>query len=1043
MKNQIKYIIIAFLCAVSGTVWAEDAKPSADSVKVKNYVIGRVTDAVSGEPLMGVTVTSAPGVSTLTDEDGRYRIPVDSYGCELRFSAPGFLTRSASLRGTREMDFVMYTDAFRSEKEGDDILDNTAAFSVDKEMGMRFGGDVRVISRGDLPGIGANMFIRGYNSVNLNAQPLIVVDGVIQNTESVESVFGGFYINALANIDVNNVEKVEVVKNATSIYGSKGANGAILITTKRGRSITTKIDLNMNWGFDFRPKMPKMMDGSQYRSYASELIKGSGGDYAPDKFEGFLNDNPDLSANITYNQFHNNHDWADDVYQTGVRQYYGLNVEGGDDIAKYALSVAYAMGRGQVKTTDYDRLTTRFNSDIRLASRLTLAAGFDFSHLTRNVLDDGVNDYTSPTYLSQIKSPLLLPYEFTNDGKNYTTNLSGVDVFGVSNPQSLLDNSKGKFTQYRFGVNIMPKWNITDMLDLSSRFAYNMNAVKEHYYSPMEGIAPQEQENGSVWMNTVKDQSINQDQLFSDTRLHFNHTFGGKHDLDVAAGLRIQTNSYKSNYGEGHNTGSDKIVNLGTSLDGKVVDGRKTTVRNSAMYLSAAYNYDSRYGVWANVTQEACNSFGRNAPDAFRFLKGSWATFPSAGVNWLMTGERFMKNATFVDRLNLRAEIGWTGNDGLDALYRYAYLASVNYLGNASGLQISNLGNDRLKWETVRKINAGIDLSVLNDRLSVSFDYYWHNVSDLLMYRTADILTGLDNYMTNGGSMENRGFEVNISAKLVNRPHFKWNAELGFMHNRNKVTSASAAFAENAVGKGTVLVEAGQPLGVFYGYRTVEENGSTVFQTEAQAQAAGLQTWNSTKSERLNFHAGDVHFADLDGNGVIDEKDRCIIGDPNPDLTGSFMNRFAAGPVTVEVFFTYSLGNDIYNYRRHQLESGNTLNNQTLAMAGRWRYEGQITDMPRAVAGDPMGNARFSDRFIDNGSYLRLKELKVSYQLPLNIPFIHGVGVWASASNLWTLTRYLGVDPEVSYGTSPLTQGVDYGILSGGRTFQFGIKLNL
>ncbi len=1041
MKNR--YMMVAFLALAVCPVWA-DEPAATDSLKVKSYATGKVTDAVSGEALMGVTVSSAPGISVLTDEDGTYRIPVSTYGESLKFSAPGYLQREATLRGAHEKNMEMVSDVFRSEKDGEDVLDHTAAFSVDEELGMRFGSDLRVISRGSMPGLGANMFIRGYNSVNLNAQPLIVIDGVVQNTEGVESVFGGFYINALAGIDVNNIEKVEVLKNATSIYGSKGANGAILITTKRGHTMATKIDLNLNWGFDFRPKNPDMMDGAQYRSYASELMKGiSGSNELADKFEGFLNDDPNLTSNITYNQFHNNHNWQDDVYQTGVRQYYGLNVEGGDDIAKYAISVAYAMGRGQVKTTDYDRLTTRFNADIVLLKNLTLATNFDFSHLTRNLLDDGVNEYTSPTFLSLIKSPLVLPYRFTNDGRNYTTNLSDVDVFGISNPQALLDNSIGKFTQYRFGVNMMPKWEIVKGLDLTSRFAYSMNAVKEHYYSPWDGIAPQVQPNGRVYYNTVKDQSISQDQLFSDTRLHYNHLWNGRHELDVAAGLRIQTNTYKSNYGEGHDTGSDKIVNLNTSMSGKVTDGRKTTVRNSAMYLTAAYNYGGRYGIWGTLTEEACNSFGRDAEGGFRFLNGTWATFPSAGINWLVSGERFMRNAGFIDRLNLRAEIGWTGNDGMDALYRYSYLSSINYLGNANGLQIGNLGNNKLKWETVRKINAGFDLSLLKDRLGVRFDYFHHRTEDMFMYRSADLLGGLDNFMTNGGTMENKGYEFAVSAMPVNRKYFKWNAELGFAHYKNEVTYVPEGMVEQTIGKGTVLVNEGMPLGVFYGWRTVAENGKVVFSTEEQARKAGLQTWNENQTERMDFHAGDVHFADIDDNGLIDEKDRVVIGDPNPDLTGSFMNRMAIGPVMMEFFFTYSLGGDIYNYRRHMLESGSTLQNQTLAMAGRWRSEGQLTDIPRAVYGDPMGNARFSDRFIEDGSYLRLKELKLSYELPLKVSFLQGATVWASASNLYTWTKYLGADPEVSYGTSPLTQGVDCGLLSGGRSFQFGIKLNL
>ncbi|MBP1540981.1 MAG: SusC/RagA family TonB-linked outer membrane protein [Prevotella sp.] len=1005
----------------------------------QEYVTGRVTDATTRQPLQGVSVASGPGISVLTDSNGVYRVPVVSFDGRLQFSNPGRVSREAPLQGRQTLDVVLYSNAFESLKDGEGSLSSTNSMSFDEGMAARYGGDIRVIQRSNMAGVGANLFIRGYHSLNLNSQPLIVIDGVIQNTEYVESVFQGFYINPLSNIDCNDIEKVVVLKNATAIYGSKGANGALIITTKRGKSVSTKIDVNISCGFDFKPRLPRMLSADQFRSYASEMLKGTvSGLAAADKSEGFLNDEPDLSKNISYNTYHNNHDWTDDVYRVGNHQYYGLNVEGGDDIAKYALSVSYMMGKGQIKETDYDRLSTHFNADVLLSKRITLAAGFDFTYITRQLVDAGVNEYTSAPYLALIKSPLLTPYQYTRDGREYTTKLSDVDVFGISNPTSLLTDVVNKYTQYRFGANIMPRWAVTDNLDLSLRLAYNMNAVKEHYYSPLEGVAPQTDAAGNVWENTVKDQSINQGSFFIDGRVHFHKLFGGIHGLDAAIGYRMQKNVYKSNYGEGHNTGSDKVVNLSASLDGKMVDGRKTTVNNVALYAQASYNYLDKYSVWGVLTAESCSTFGKKADGGLKMFDGVWGVFPSVGASWNIASERFFKPVTFIDDMKLRVEYGLSGNDALNAVNRFSYLQAINYFGVANGLQIGNLDNQKQKWETTSKFNVGLDLTMLNDRLSLSFDYFHHKTTDLLMLSDADLLTGISSRLTNGGSMTNNGFEVSVNARLLNLRKLKWNSELGLSHYKNKLTSLPGGSQILNVAGGSILLQEGSSVGTFYGYRT-----ESVFATEEEAVASGLRTWNTTKSQLLDYHAGDVHFVDLDGNSIIDEDDRTVIGNANPDITGSWGNRLSYGPFTLDVLFSFSFGADVYNYQRHMLESMTNLQNQSAAVANRWKYEGQQTSIPRAVYGDPMRNSRFSDRFIESASYVKLKEVRLSYQFQLPWHFISGGLAWISVGNLCTWTRYLGSDPEVSYGTSPLTQGIDYGVSPLSRNMQIGLKLNL
>ncbi|MDO5447759.1 MAG: SusC/RagA family TonB-linked outer membrane protein, partial [Prevotellaceae bacterium] len=998
--------------------------------KAQEMVTGRITDAATGEPLSGVSVSNGR-TTVLTDSAGRYSL--QSPGLKaFTATTTGYASRTVYPQGRGQVDLSLYRTI---EGVGGKSM------SADEDFSMLLGGDVRATSRGGADGLGANVFVRGLHSLNLNARPIIVIDGVIIDSDEMQSVFSGFYINQLATIDVNDIEHVTVMKNATSLYGSKGANGAIIIETKRGKSISTRMTVNANWGFNFRPKTMKMMNDAQFRSYASELMKDDAtGMYNADRFEAFLNDDADLTKNVTYNTFHNNHDWRDDVWQTGFRQYYGLQCEGGDEIAKYALSVSYMMGKGNIKTTDMNRLNAHFNADVLLHKNLSLAVGLDFTHIARTILDGEVSETTSPSFLAQIKSPLLLPYKYTDDGIGYTANLSDVDVFGVSNPQSLIDNSKNSFTHYRFGINMMPKWTVTKWFDVSTRFAYNMNAVKEHYYSPIEGIAPTVTDNGFVVENTVKDQSINHNAIYSDTKLHFLLNLDDNHNLDANAGLRIQSNTYKNNYGEGHNTGSDKITNLSKSLDNEVIDGRKTTVRNMAAYITLNYNWMDRLSAWMVAETESCRSFGDNVDDGFRMFGGSWAIFPSGGVKWNVASERFMAKLSFISSLSLRADAGLTGNDAFDVLQRYAYLKAVNWFGSANGLQIGNLKNSSLKWEETKKIGAGIDLGLFGERVKMSFDWYHHTTNDLLMLVPASQLTGLEPYLVNSGSMTNVGYEVNIAARAIDTKNFHWDTRLGFAHYKNKLTKTvnnQPSIINN------IILKEGLPVGSFYGYRTVANNGHIVFADEVEAQAAGLNTWNDTRSQKLQFHAGDVHFDDLNSDGVIDENDMTVIGDANPDITGSWQNHFSFGRLALDVMSTFSIGGDIYNYQRHMLESLSSLQNQTVAMTNRWKADGQLTNVPRATFGDPMGNSRFSDRWIEDGSYFKIKEIRLNYTLPLNPTFIRSINVWASVSNVYTFTKYLGADPEVSASSSPLYQGIDYGIPTSGRAVYLGVKLDL
>jgi hypothetical protein len=368
-----------------------------------------------------------------------------------------------------------------------------------------------------------------------------------------------------------------------------------------------------------------------------------------------------------------------------------------------------------------------------------------------------------------------------------------------------------------------------------------------------------------------------------------------------------------------------------------------------------------------------------------------------------------------------------------------AYFASVKLMDRANGIVLANISNNKIQWETTARANIGFDMALLNDRINLAADYYSSKTSDLLTLKELPDITGLNYSWSNGGTLTNNGFELSANVKVLNNRQLKWELGASAGHYKNEITSLPNGSYTTPVYGGEVLSAVGQPVGAFYGYKT---NG--VFATAEHAAAANLKQRNSDGSFTA-FGAGDVHFVEnayaLDG--IIDENDRQVIGNPNPDLYGSFSSKLTHKRLSLNAVFTYSLGNDVYNYHRSMLESGRDLSNQSKAMLGRWTGEGQITNQPRAVYGDPMGNARFSDRWIEDGSFLRLKTISLSYNLPLKSNYIQGLSIWVSGNNLITWSNYLGIDPEFSSRQSVYYQGIDAGLTPLTRSYYVGINFNL
>ena len=354
------------------------------------------------------------------------------------------------------------------------------------------------------------------------------------------------------------------------------------------------------------------------------------------------------------------------------------------------------------------------------------------------------------------------------------------------------------------------------------------------------------------------------------------------------------------------------------------------------------------------------------------------------------------------------------------------------------GKSIGNIGNTSLKWETTSRLTAALEGNFIDNRLNLHVGYFRSWTSDLITLHRLAWTSGLEQNWSNDGKLENQGFDAGFGVKILALKDLSWEVGASAGHYKNEVTALpdGKSLETNLYGA-TILTEVGRPVGVFYGYKT-----EGVFTTQGEADNAALYQINE-RGQRMNFAAGDMHFADLDGNHVIDEADRTVIGDPNPDIYGNIYTRLAWKQWTLNATMNYQLGNDIYNYQRSLIEGGSQFYNQTTAMNSRWTTEGQQADIPRVSYGDPMGNARFSDRWIEDGSYLRLANVTLAYELPIQSTYLQGITVWGSAQNLFTLTRYLGGDPDCSLSGSVLAQGIDRGLLARGRSFSLGIKINL
>jgi TonB-linked SusC/RagA family outer membrane protein len=1026
---------------------------------------GVVLSAENRQPIPGVAV-AIPGVATaITDDNGKFMLQNVEKGAVVQLRVPGMAAKEVVVGSKREVTILMNDESLKSIYNqtyspygNKDWKATTGAVTViaNKENYKKgatspetliqdAGLGVNTLIKSGMPGAGGNMYVWGFSSINATSQPMVLIDGVpYENLAITPSLISGNNITPLGGFEVKDIESITILKNATSLYGSKGGNGVILIETAKAREHATKIDFYAYTGLNSLPvDAYPVMNGWEYRAYLSDLLGRSGmySSWLELQKEPFMDQTkptgtPNASihggvdGNLDYYRYNQETDWQKEVFQSSLSQNYYMSIKGGDDVALYALSLGYLSHEGIIKSTDFTRYSTQFNSQFNIARWFKMYSNVNVSYNDRSLVYDGMVPKHSPVNASLIKAPFMAPQVYSVWGA-HTPIFEPADVFGMSNPSVLVSDASLVYNKtYRFFGNIGAAADLGKGFDVNVTFGVTFDKLRENIFLPQKGLSHEMLPAGEV-TNQMKALVSRYLQFYTDFHVKYKRVFDKKHNLTAMLGMRYQTNNAEGDWISAYNSSSDDMRTIGSGkLDLASAAGLLEDWKWMSFYLNGEYAYNKRYFLSLNMAMDGSSRFGADAGN-LRIGGSAFGFFPSVTGAWLVSSEDFLSDIDMLNVLRLRLGYSAAGNDNIENYAARTSYVSQNFFG-FYGLTRSNYANPSLKWETNTKLNAGIDVAMFNDRLNVSFDVFQSKTTDLLMLEED---YGLPYYI-NSGAMQNRGFDLGVWGRVISNVNFKWDVGVNVSVYRNKVISLSQNDKITKVANGNVITREGSPVGLFYGHKT-----DGVYATSDIATAEGLHIPLPATDSLISFKGGDMRFVSINGDNIIDENDMTVIGDPNPDFIGSITSKLQWKRLSFDMVWTYSYGNDVYNALRASLEAMSGYENQTRNVMNRWSKEGHVTNTPRAQWGDPMGNARFSDRWIEDGSYLRLKTLSVSYDVPINIRIIRAIQVYATANNLLTFTNYLGYDPEFSAQQSPLYYGVDMGLTPQPRTVLLGVRL--
>lgn len=987
-------------------------------------VSGRVTDE-NAMPLPGVNVIEKGSRNgTVTDNEGRFRLSVADERAVLVFSFIGYQPSEVTVGSQSEFDIRLQTDVTSldevvvvgygtvkksdltgavSSVDGKEIK-SVPVVALDRAMQGRAAG-VLVTSNSARPGGSTTIRIRGTGSVNASNEPLYVIDG--------------YPTGDLNSINPSDIESIEILKDAssTAIYGSRGSNGVVLVTTKRGTTGRSEVNFESYYGFQSVRKKIDLLNAQEYTLLVNEARINNG---APPYFDGSAPDRP-LPENVGEGT-----DWQDEVFQSAPIQNYQLTFSGGESKTRYSLGFNYFDQGGIVRNSYFKRYSVRANVDREVSDRirigLSLQGALTKSNAARTETDGGGSGGVTNAAINF--APVLNVFNPDGSYNRYQGPLNGSLV---DNPLALANEITDLTYANRIIANTFVDVRITKDLIFRTSLGGNVRYGKNNYYATRRvGLGASVGGDGAVSTTQELD-------WLAENTLSYSKTWQERHSINALIGYTYQANDAENVTARGRNFTDDfaSYNNLGSGATLVAASSGASEWRLISYLARINYGFNDRYLVTLTARRDGSSRFGPNNKFGF---------FPSGAIAWKVTNESFMAAQNAVSDLKVRASYGLTGNQEIG---NYQYLTTlantIGVFGNPSTINVGSvparITNPDLQWEKNAQFDAGLDIGLMNNRIQVTADYYVKVTSDLLFNVNVPQTSGYSNSLQNIGQVENKGVEVSVTGMIIDNSDFKWRSDFNIAFNENRIRTLDGR-TEFTGGEGsghlqvanTVLLKVGEPLGSFYG-RVVDG----VFQNQEEIDA----------SAQPAAKPGDFRYRDIVPDGVINDNDRTIIGNGYPKTFGGFNNTFTYKGIELNIFLQGSYGNDILNFGRFDLLNLNGNNNQSREVLNRWTPENPSNEVPRANAG---GGQRILSTFhVEDGSYLRLKNISLSYNLPeaiLEKAYLRTARIYVSAQNYVTLTRYKGYDPEVSrFGTTAISQGMDYGGYPAAKTILIGMNL--
>jgi len=988
-------------------------------------VSGTVTQEGTGEPLVGVNVIlkgTSKGVST--DLDGNYTITQLPADAVLSFTFLGFESKEVVVNAqisinvaltpvTSELDELVIVGYGKKKKRnltgsiasvGSEEIEKTNQQDAVSILQGRAAG-VQVTSNSGAPGGAMTIRVRGNSSLNSGNDPLYVVDGVPIESNSLSSLNGteNFGLNPLADINPGDIESIEVLKDAasTAIYGSRAANGVVMITTKRGKEGKAQINLNLFTGVSEITRKLSVLNASQYRAVILDSYRNMENPTEP-TFAVIDSLSPRNNGDV---------DWQEELLRIAPQYKIDLSVRGGSENVKYSWSSSFLNQDGIILNNNYKRVTSRLNVDFNATDKLKFGQSISYTNAINNRINAGGSGNLSVVRELLIRPPSYAMY--LPDGS-----LNGYQ-FGKRNPVGLAKLATHLNKTNRIIGNEYAEYEFTDALKLRSNVNLDFVSMKEDEFIPsVLDYRP--------GYNTGAVRSLTNLTWGNETYLTYNREFNEVHNFSGLLGFSFQNWKYEQTGLDGMFFPSDNIRTLNGA---GTISGQEVNIITEHSMLSyfgrLSYDYKGKYLAEVNLRADGSSRFG--ADNRFGY-------FPSASLGWRFSDEAFLKDNTVITDGKFRFSAGQTGNEAIgNYTSQGEFAVGVNYL-DYSGAAPTVMPNAGLTWETTTQYDAGLDLSFWKNRVMLTADYYVKLTEDLLYNVPIPRTTGFSFITQNIGSIENKGVEFTLTTRnLVG--DFKWDTNFNISSNRNKVTDLPDELLTNGFiqnGNYHILRE-GLPIGTFYGYQF---NG--VYSRD-EDNVNGV----TNGSQGAVFKGGDPIWEDVNGDNIIDTDDRKVIGDATPDFYGGITNNLSYKNLSLSVFFQFSYGNDIYSEINHQRNSVVRYNNLSTLALNRWREQGDVTNFPRPIQDDPLqSDSRIQSRWVEDGSYIKLKNVNLNYSFPQALIGRFGLSkldAYVTAANLITWTKYTGFDPDVN-SYSGLRAGVDEGSYPQSRTVILGLN---